>query len=300
VQGRAVYREVDASSTFTIRGSILSEDGANECVGAAAIGSGGHNIDRGTSCAFAGTGDQSSTDPGLLPLADNGGPTETRAIPDGSAAENVVPAADCDDAAGNPLLADQRGFPRPFPAGGSCDGGAYELNRTCLGRGVTTLAGSSSADSILGTSGDDVLAAGAGNDTIAPGAGNDRVCGEAGTDTASFAGGAKVTVNLATGTASGQGTDLLSTIENLTGSSLADTLLGNSLANLIRAGKGADTARGGGGNDTLLGEAGNDRLFGQAGRDHLTGGKGRRDRCNGGGGRDRRRAKGCEVRRRIP
>jgi hypothetical protein len=62
-------------------------------------------------------GDDSSTDPKLGPLADNGGPTLTMALLPGS------PAID----AGNTLLAptaDQRGFPRP--AGLAADIGAFE------------------------------------------------------------------------------------------------------------------------------------------------------------------------------
>ena len=57
--------------------------------------------------------------PALLgPLTDNGGFTPTHALLDGSPAlERGV--ATC-------LAADQRGYPRFFPAAGSCDSGAYE------------------------------------------------------------------------------------------------------------------------------------------------------------------------------
>ncbi|HEY8639150.1 MAG TPA: choice-of-anchor Q domain-containing protein [Solirubrobacterales bacterium] len=63
-------------------------------------------------------------DPLLSALADNGGPTQTRALPGGS------PAVDFAACLGGPQ--DQRGYPRPFPAGGSCDSGAYE-QFTCNG-----------------------------------------------------------------------------------------------------------------------------------------------------------------------
>jgi len=61
-----------------------------------------------------------SSDPLLGPLADNGGGTLTHALLPGSPAIDVVPVSDC------PLTTDQRGFPRPYPAGGACDIGAYE------------------------------------------------------------------------------------------------------------------------------------------------------------------------------
>jgi hypothetical protein len=52
-------------------------------------------------------------DPQLEPLADNGGPTETMALPAGSPAIDV--SQDCPEH-------DQRGMPRV----GDCDSGAYE------------------------------------------------------------------------------------------------------------------------------------------------------------------------------
>src|SRR5207253_2386639 len=51
--------------------------------------SGGHNIDVGTSCGLTGTGDLSNTDPGIAPLASNGGPTQTQALVMGSPAINA-------------------------------------------------------------------------------------------------------------------------------------------------------------------------------------------------------------------
>ncbi|MGB5413308.1 MAG: choice-of-anchor Q domain-containing protein, partial [Polyangiales bacterium] len=64
-------------------------------------------------------------DPMLGPLADNGGPTETHALEEGSPAINQIPAADCVDEEGEPLTTDQRGLARP--QGDSCDVGAFEL-----------------------------------------------------------------------------------------------------------------------------------------------------------------------------
>lgn len=88
----------------------------------------GHNLDSdGTSGFVNGTnGDivgtaASPVDALIGPLQDNGGPTETHALLVGSPA---LDAADCTDAAGNPLKVDQRGFPRQV--GTACDIGAFE------------------------------------------------------------------------------------------------------------------------------------------------------------------------------
>jgi Ca2+-binding RTX toxin-like protein len=113
------------------------------------------------------------------------------------------------------------------------------------------------------TSGDDVIIAGAGDDFISGGAGNDTINGEAGTDTVSYADAtAGVNVSLNTGingTASGgAGNDTLISIENIIGSSFADTITGSSTANSLR---------GDAGNDTFIGSAGNDTLDGGTGTD---------------------------------
>ncbi len=286
---------ISTSDEVNLKAVILA-DGATPCDGGtAAFDSGGYNVNQGTgtggSCDLVDTGDANSTDPQLGPLALNGGPTETRAIAPSSPARNRVPLGEC-------LSADQRGFPRPFPPGGSCDSGAYELNGVCLGAGLTILPGGATGTTINGTPGADVIDAGAGNDTILGLGGADRICGGAGADTASFAGGGAVTAS--TTAASGQGADRLASIENLTGTSFADVLIGSSLANLLHAGAGNDTIRGKGGRDALFGDAGIDKLLGGRGRDRLNGGAGRPDTCNGGPGRDRRKAKGCERKRKIP
>jgi len=92
----------------------------------------------------------------------------------------------------------------------------------------------------------------AGNDLLKGGAGADTLDGGAGTDTATYAGSTAVTVNLATGTGTGghAAGDRLISIENLTGSSYADTLTGNSGNNVLNGGAGADKMAGGTGNDT--------------------------------------------------
>ncbi|MFM2068627.1 MAG: hypothetical protein RLZZ584_3536, partial [Pseudomonadota bacterium] len=98
--------------------------------------------------------------------------------------------------------------------------------------------------------------------TLFAGAGDNVLDGGAGLDTASYAyatGAVSVSLALAGAQATGgSGSDTLVSIENLTGSSFADTLAGNAAANLVSGGTGADTLAGGAGLDTLIGGAGND------------------------------------------
>jgi hypothetical protein len=67
------------------------------------------------SCHFTGTRDMpvKATAVGLAPLADNGGPTFTRALLNGSPAIDYGNPSGCTDPAGAPLTTDQRGRPRP-------------------------------------------------------------------------------------------------------------------------------------------------------------------------------------------
>ena len=65
-------------------------------------------------------------DPVLGLLQDNGGPTQTQALLEGSPAIDVANPTGCTDNLGATLTADQRGFVRP--AGGRCDMGAYEFD----------------------------------------------------------------------------------------------------------------------------------------------------------------------------
>lgn len=70
-------------------------------------------------------------DPQLEPLADNGGPTPTRALLADSSAIDAGNPAGCTDATDAPLLVDQRDQPRPTDGDGdgnaTCDIGAFEL-----------------------------------------------------------------------------------------------------------------------------------------------------------------------------
>lgn len=177
---------------------------------------------------------------------------------------------------------------------------------------IENLIGSSYADTLTGNSGNNVLTGGAGADILDGGVGR---------DTASYTGSTAVNVNLLLGTATGghAAGDKLISIENLIGSSYADTLTGNSGNNVLTGGAGADKLNGGAGIDTasyegatagvtaslanaaintgdakgdsyasieqLVGSSYADKLYGNGGANQLTGGSGN-DVLDGGSGND--------------
>jgi hypothetical protein len=101
------------SPSLVIRSSVIGGKGGPDCGGP--VTSQGHNVDADGSCGFAGLGDQSRVDPRLGTLGDNGGPTDTIPLLDGS------PAIDAgDDCPGT----DQRGV--ASAQGATCDAGAFE------------------------------------------------------------------------------------------------------------------------------------------------------------------------------
>jgi len=105
---------------FTVHGSIVAGNpataGPGQCLGS--FTSAGYNIQSSADCAFSSAGDKQDTNPQLLPLAANGGPTNTMALNGGS------PAIDAGDPACPPPATDQRGVNRP--QGAHCDIGAFE------------------------------------------------------------------------------------------------------------------------------------------------------------------------------
>jgi hypothetical protein len=110
-----------ASFINTLVGVPLGPNAVN-CAGKLAFSliSFGHNLDSGTSCAFTQASDITSVDPRLGSLADNGGPTLTRALQPGSLA--------IDAGTGAGLATDQRGVVRP--QGPASDIGAFEVQVT--------------------------------------------------------------------------------------------------------------------------------------------------------------------------
>jgi fibronectin-binding autotransporter adhesin len=105
-----------------LAGNSDSGDEAPDCSGT--LETSGNNLVQSTDgCTLVGGGsNETGTDPGLDPLNDNGGRTETHALQSGSPALDAV--ATCTDTDGDPVTIDQRGVPRP--QGPRCDIGAYE------------------------------------------------------------------------------------------------------------------------------------------------------------------------------
>ena len=115
---------------------------------------------------------------------------------------------------------------------------------------IETLDGS---DSLYGGEGSDTLSAGGGDDYLKGGLGDDTLFGGAGNDLVDYSDSANgVTVDLAAGTAAGDGSDTLDGIENVYATNYADVMRGNSAANDLDGGYG-----------------GGDRLFGGNGKDIL-------------------------------
>jgi len=120
--------------------------------------------------------------------------------------------------------------------------------------------GNASDNGLVGWEGNDVLDGGSGNDTLRGEAGNDTLRGGVGNDSAEYwSAFSAVTVNLATGIATGDGTDTLSGIENILGSDYSDTLIGDAGGNFLWGGDGDDLLNGGAGADDLHGGLANDQ-----------------------------------------
>lgn len=163
------------------------------------------------------------------------------------------------------------------------------------GNGRDTLLGSGGNDYLYGHGERDALVGSAGNDYMAGGAGNDRMTGGLGVDWVSFYGlRSPVVVDLAAGTATGQGGDTLRTVESVYGSNAGDTLRGAGNHNYMHGYGGNDVFYGRGGSDQLFGYGGRDRAYGGDGNDYTYGfggddalyGEGGRDAFNGGPGVD--------------
>lgn len=143
-------------------------------------------------------------------------------------------------------------------------------DRICGGSGNDTLLGGKGDDEPWGDEGNDKLNGGSGRqDILAGGPGDDALNG--GSDNGDFVwyrqARGPVTVDLAAGTAAGEGSDTLANIEHVEGSNHDDTLIGNAGPNALFAGLGNDTLSGGDGNDMLFGREGDDALDGGSGED---------------------------------
>lgn len=152
---------------------------------------------------------------------------------------------------------------------------------------ANTLTGLDGDDTLSGGDGDDHLLGGAGNDVLIGGNGLNVLDGGDGIDWVDYsAASAQLLIDLSSGatiiTSNG---DRLISIENVIGSSFADTIKGDDRGNALSGMAGNDVLEGGGGNDTLDGGDENDSLHGGSGNDRIIGGTGD-DYLSGGAGSD--------------
>jgi len=155
---------------------------------------------------------------------------------------------------------------------------------------IENASGTDFADTMVGNAGRDRMFGWGGKDRFVGGAGDDRFDGGAGRDTVSYTAATRsLDLDLAAGTATGMGDDVLENIE---------VVFGGPKDDVVRGSGGRERLEGRGGNDHLFGRAGDDRLLGGAGADEMAGGEGV-DTCNGGAG-SLDAAKACETVRFVP
>lgn len=188
------------------------------------------------------------------------------------------------------LVAGSAGAAGP-PSFACIDIGPKPVAATILGtQGNDTIMGTSRRDVIAGLGGDDTIDGRGGNDLICGGEGNDHLTGGAGEDVLSGDAGSNVldggtqpasgtdfagydaspvavTASLATGRATGPGSDELHGIEGISGSPFGDRLTGSGADNVLLGQRGNDRLSGLGGSDLISGTEGNDVMNGGPGAD---------------------------------
>jgi Ca2+-binding RTX toxin-like protein len=125
-----------------------------------------------------------------------------------------------------------------------------------------TITGTPGPDELVGTTGTDVICGGAGDDLIVGGGGADIILGETDSDRIGFPDVTSgVRVNLRENLATGDGEDMVLSVDDVTGSPGDDRLVGTDWINHLD---------GAGGDDALAGDYGPDALSGGPGSDTYT------------------------------
>ena len=124
--GGGIYND---GGTLIIKSSIFADNTApnGPDIWGSADSEGFNLIEDPSDVTITADNDILGSDPALMPLADNGGPTQTHAIDDSSVAWG---SGSCTDVVGDPVTEDQRGVLRPSEG---CSMGAYEgvIAETC-------------------------------------------------------------------------------------------------------------------------------------------------------------------------
>jgi Ca2+-binding RTX toxin-like protein len=159
----------------------------------------------------------------------------------------------------------------------------FQVVETDVLRGIENVTGSNHSETIIGNEQNNVLDGRGGNDILDGGLGNDTLIGGSGINTASYVShdnvallpGEQDVISLGLNGADGSytrsqivsfnpvqfqtvETDVLRSIQNVTGSNHNETIIGNEQDNVLDGRGGNDILKGGGGNDTLLGGSGDD------------------------------------------
>jgi Ca2+-binding RTX toxin-like protein len=227
--GTTLVSTIVADNTGQTRPDIFTEGGASSPVNAAFS-----LIENPGDTVITGGPNITGQDPKLGPLGDNGGPTPTIPLLDGS------PALDTGLSAG--LATDQRDAPRPFdlvglgPAAGGDNADIGASERNLCGNTIVNRIGTAGADQLTGTPGADGILGLGGKDLLTGLAGPDALCGGPGKDKLKGGGG-------------------------------KDVLFGEAGSDKLRGQGGNDKLVGGKGNDNLVGGKGKDKLKGGAGKD---------------------------------
>ncbi len=113
-------RQLGNSGELTLSNTIIAGvESGTDCGGVTPAVSLGHNLHTDGTCGITQQTDSPFSNPGLLPLADNGGLSKTHALQPGS---DAIDTGNCGNGA---TAKDQRGISRP--QGLECDIGGYEL-----------------------------------------------------------------------------------------------------------------------------------------------------------------------------
>lgn len=139
------------NASITVGGTIVSRGTPTNCATAngGTISSERYNLDTGSSCGFAATGDQSSTDPKLGSAQQTVGPPPLYYEPldaDSPAIDTGNPAAECE-------AFDEIAQPRPDNGESNCDIGAYEFQDAATSTLTVARAGSGTG-TVTSTDGD--------------------------------------------------------------------------------------------------------------------------------------------------
>ena len=144
------------------------------------------------------------------------------------------------------------------------------IENVSSGDGDDTVVGNSSSNYLNGGNGNDTLIGNDGNDSFYGGDGDDNINGGEGVDLVYFSYRSnQIDLSKTISQDTGDGNDILISIENVNSGNGDDTVIGSTAANNLFGGNGNDNLSGGEGNDYLNGGSGNDIMSGGSGNDRF-------------------------------